>query len=108
MIVNLLSNAVKYSPDSPEVVITVGQEDQQIKVSVKDNGIGIANGNLLKIFDRYFRVEGQDFHFQGLGIGLFISMNIVERHGGKLWVESEYGKGSTFYLTIPLNNTILN
>ena len=108
VIVNLLSNAVKYSPDSPEVLITVSQENNQIKVAVKDRGIGIANSNLPKIFDRYFRVEGQEFHFQGLGIGLFISLNIIERHNGKLWAESEYGKGSTFYFTIPVNNTILN
>jgi signal transduction histidine kinase len=102
VIVNLLSNAVKYSPGSHEVSITVGLEEKQIKVAVKDSGIGIANSNLLKIFGRYFRVEGQDFHSQGLGIGLFISMNIIERHNGKLWAESEQGKGSIFYFTIPL------
>jgi PAS domain S-box-containing protein len=102
VIINLLSNAVKYSPDSKDIFINAYIENNQLTVSVKDNGIGISENNLSKIFERYYRVEGQDIHFQGLGIGLFISMDIVRRHDGKLWVESEVGKGSTFYFTLPL------
>jgi PAS domain S-box-containing protein len=102
VIINLLSNAVKYSPDSKDIFINAYIENNQLTVSVKDNGIGISENNLSKIFERYYRVEGQDIHFQGLGIGLFISMDIVRRHDGKLWVESEPGKGSTFYFTLPL------
>jgi len=103
VMINLLSNAVKYSPDSQEVYITISEEQDQIQVAVKDNGIGIAKNNLEKIFERYFRIEGQQLHFQGLGIGLFISMEIIKRHNGKVWAESEEGKGSTFYFTLPVD-----
>lgn len=103
VIVNLLSNAVKYSPGAEVVYVNVISENGLIKVSVKDNGIGISKDNLEKVFERYYRVEGQDIHVQGLGIGLFISMDIIQRHHGRLWAESEPGKGSTFYFTLPLN-----
>jgi len=102
VIINLLSNAVKYSPDSKDIFINAYVKNDQLTVSVKDNGIGISENNFSKIFERYYRVEGQDIHFQGLGIGLFISMDIIRRHNGKLWVESQPGKGSTFYFTLPL------
>ena len=102
VIINLLSNSVKYSPDSKDIFIHTHLKDDQLTVSVKDNGIGISESNFSKIFERYYRIEGQDIHFQGLGIGLFISMDIIRRHNGKLWVESEPGKGSTFYFTIPI------
>jgi PAS domain S-box-containing protein len=102
VIINLLSNAVKYSPDSKDIFINTYLKNDQLTVSVKDNGIGISENNFSKIFERYYRIEGQDIHFQGLGIGLFISMDIIRRHDGKLWVESEPGKGSTFYFTLPL------
>lgn len=102
VVINLLSNAIKYSPDRGEVFINVEQNDKEIKVSVKDNGIGISKQNLEKIFDKYYRVQGHGINFQGLGIGLFISHEIVQRHHGEIWAESEPGKGSIFYFTIPL------
>ncbi|MEO8719728.1 MAG: PAS domain-containing protein [Ginsengibacter sp.] len=102
VLINLLSNAVKYSPDSTDISINTCLQNNSITVSVKDNGIGISEDNYSKIFERYYRVEGQKIHIQGLGIGLFISMDIVTRHEGKLWVESQPGIGSTFYFTIPL------
>jgi len=105
VIVNLLTNAIKYSPGTKEVFITVSQENKMIKVAVTDTGIGIAQQSLDKIFDKYHRVEEHAIHFQGLGIGLFISHEIIQRHQGKLWAESEPGKGSTFYFTIPVNNS---
>lgn len=105
VIINLLSNAVKYSPDAKEIFIHATIENDEIKVSVKDQGIGISEDNFSKIFKRYYRVEGQDIHFQGLGIGLYISMDIIQRHNGKLWVESEPGRGSTFYFTLPLKGS---
>ena len=103
VIINLLSNAIKYSPDSLDIYINIADQDNEIKVSVKDNGIGISQEHLDKIFDRYYRVEEHAIQFQGLGIGLFISYEIIQRHKGKLWVESELGKGSTFYFTLPVN-----
>ncbi|MEP6710780.1 MAG: chemotaxis protein CheB [Ferruginibacter sp.] len=100
---NLLSNAIKYSPDSLDILINVEQANGEIKVSVKDHGLGISKQHLEKIFDRYYRIEEHAIEFQGLGIGLFISYEIIQRHHGKLWAESEAGKGSTFYFTLPIN-----
>ena len=102
VVINLLSNAIKYSPGAEKVLIDVEQEDSMIKVSVKDYGIGIAKHSLNKIFDKYHRVEEHALQFQGLGIGLFISNEIIQRHKGKLWAESEPGEGSKFYFTLPV------
>ena len=104
VLINLLTNAIKYSPGAEKVFIHVEQENDLIKVSVKDNGIGIAKQSLNKIFDKYHRIEEHAIHFQGLGIGLFISYEIIKRHQGKLWADSEPGKGSTFYFTLPVAN----
>ena len=106
VIINLLSNAIKYSPDASEVFVNVETNNNEIEVTVKDNGIGISNQSLEKIFERYYRVEDHSLQFQGLGIGLYISYEIILRHQGKLWAQSEKGKGSTFYFTLPLNNKV--
>ena len=103
VIVNLLSNAVKYSPDAKEVFINIEEQVGLVKVSVKDTGIGIRKQSLEKIFERYYREEQRAVHFQGLGIGLFICYEIIQRHNGKIWAESEPGEGSTFYFTIPVS-----
>jgi len=108
VVINLLNNAIKYSPNAKSVFVTIKQEENMIEVSVKDSGIGIARHSLNKIFDKYHRVEEHAVHFQGLGIGLFISYEIIQRHHGTLWAESEVGKGSTFYFTLPINNNLLN
>ncbi len=105
VVINLLSNAIKYSPNATQVFITIAQENDEIKVAVKDTGIGIGMENVRKIFDRYHRIEEHAVQFQGLGIGLFISYEIIQRHHGKLWVESERGKGSTFYFTLPVRSS---
>jgi signal transduction histidine kinase len=102
VVINLLTNAVKYSPQGDKVFVTVVHEIGEVKVSVKDSGIGIRKENLEKVFERYYREEQRVIHFQGLGIGLYISYDIIRRHKGKLWAESEPGKGSTFYFTIPM------
>ena len=103
VVINLLSNAVKYSPGSEEVFLTVENENDMVKVSVKDSGIGISRQNLEKVFERYYRIEDDSIQFPGLGIGLYISTEIIQRHHGKLWAESIPGEGSTFYFTLPLN-----
>ncbi len=99
---NVLSNAMKYTPEGGNIIIDVSQERGNLKVSVTDTGIGISSHNLGNIFERYFRAEGHDIHFQGLGIGLFISMEIIKMHGGQMWVKSELDQGSTFSFLIPL------
>jgi signal transduction histidine kinase len=99
---NLLTNAVKYSPNTEKVFVNMDQERREIRVSVKDQGIGIRKENVGKIFGLYYREEDRAFHYQGLGIGLYISQEIIQRHNGKIWVESEVDKGSTFYFTVPI------
>ncbi len=102
VMINLLTNAIKYSPSGEKVFINVEEKEGTIQVSVQDFGVGMASQHLDKVFSRYYRVQEHAVHFKGLGIGLYISSNIIQRHEGKIWVESEPGKGSTFYFTIPL------
>lgn len=99
-VINLLTNAGKYSPESDKVFITATEDDEMVKVAVKDQGIGIKNENLKKVFDLYYREESAH-PFQGFGIGLSISSKIIKRHNGKIWAESEAGKKTTVYFTIP-------
>jgi signal transduction histidine kinase len=102
---NLISNAIKYSPHADKVIITLATKKNQIAVSVQDFGIGMDKQHLHKIFNRFYRVAGKtDRTFPGLGIGLYISYEIISRHGGKLWAESTTGKGTTLYLTLPLHH----
>ncbi|HXH99410.1 MAG TPA: ATP-binding protein [Sphingobacteriaceae bacterium] len=102
VIVNLLTNAIKYSPNAKEVLVYVEEKDNMVQVAVKDFGIGMSKQHLDKVFDRYYRVHENALQFQGLGIGLFISYEIIGRHEGRIWVESEPGIGSTFCFKIPL------
>ncbi|HUH32934.1 MAG TPA: ATP-binding protein, partial [Daejeonella sp.] len=102
---NFISNAIKYSPEADKVVISSRVKDNNLVVSVQDFGIGISTENLSKAFDRYYRVDDTAMRFQGLGLGLFISAEILKRHNGNYWVESEPGKGSTFFFSLPLNDT---
>ena len=102
---NLLSNAIKYSPHGKEVIVRLYKKDNEIHVSVQDFGVGIPKEKQSKLFDRFYRVEETAKQFSGLGIGLYISCEIIQRHNGRMWVESEEGKGSTFYFTLPINGT---
>lgn len=99
---NLLTNAVKYSPGADRVDITVTADEGFVTVAVKDYGIGIPESDLEKIFERFYRVVSNEKEsgFSGFGIGLYIAMDIVRKHSGKLWAESELGKGSTFYFSL--------
>lgn len=103
VLINLITNAVKYSPGGKKVIVKLTEADKEVIVSVTDFGIGIKKENLLKVFDRYFRIETGGIKFQGLGIGLYIASEIVKRHEGRMWAESEEGKGSTFYFSLPLD-----
>jgi PAS domain S-box-containing protein len=105
VVYNFLSNAIKYSPEADKVIVSSQVRDNNLIVSIKDFGIGIARDNLGKAFDRYYRVDDTSTRFQGLGLGLFISAEIIKRHNGHFWVESETGKGSTFFFSLPLNDT---
>ena len=100
---NLLNNAIKYSPADAPVELTVASDSRQVQVTIADHGIGIAPENIPFIFNRYFRVKEVSDTHQGMGIGLYLSAEIIARHNGKIWVESEKGKGSHFYFSIPVD-----
>ncbi|WP_428328144.1 PAS domain S-box protein [Mucilaginibacter sp.] len=103
VISNLLSNAVKYSPKGKQVAINCKITGRFVQVSIKDEGMGIKQSDLDKVFLRYYRVESKHTsHISGFGIGLYLSAEIIERHNGKIWAESENGVGSTFYFTLPV------
>ena len=102
---NFISNAVKYSPEGTKVIINSTVDQDNIIVSIQDFGIGIAKENITKLFDRYYRVDNTAMRFDGLGLGLYISAEILRRHGGSFWIESEVGQGSTFYFRLPLSQT---
>jgi signal transduction histidine kinase len=97
---NLLSNAIKFSHQGGEIVVSVREEGNTIVVCVSDHGRGIPREHLSKVFDRYW--QGEDAKHAGMGLGLSIAKGIVEAHGGKIWVDSELGKGSAFSFTLPL------
>lgn len=103
VIINLVTNAVKYSPKADKVIIEATVINNKFRVSVQDFGIGIQPDQLDRVFSRFYRVENLASHMSGLGIGLYICQEIVNRHHGRLWVESTYGEGSTFYFEIPIN-----
>jgi PAS domain S-box-containing protein len=103
-ITNLVSNAVKYSPTGGTVTITTRNDGDDVVISVRDEGIGIAREDLSRIFDRFERVEtGIAGRIAGTGLGLSIAEEIASLHGGRLWAESELGLGSTFYLALPVS-----
>lgn len=99
---NLLLNAIKYSPGSASVYIKADVMKNEVRVAVTDQGIGISKENQERIFGRFYRAKELSPVISGLGMGLFISQEIINRHKGTLGVESEPGKGSTFYILLPL------
>ena len=106
VLINLISNAIKYSPAKSPINIEISKSDQNGMVSITDQGIGIAEKDHKKIFERFYRVEGKDEkHFSGFGIGLYLAHSIIERHGGKLTIQSTPQKGSTFTFSIPLSDS---
>lgn len=100
VLINLITNAIKYSPEAKKVVIRSQKNKNFIQISVQDFGIGIPKTEQLKIFDRFYQSQNHKT-YPGLGLGLYISSEIIKANGGKMWVESDEGKGSTFYFTLP-------
>ncbi|HYS98982.1 MAG TPA: PAS domain-containing sensor histidine kinase [Candidatus Dormibacteraeota bacterium] len=102
VLANLLSNAIKYSPDGGVIAVTSLARDGLVEVSVRDHGVGIAPEFVDRLFSRYERYEKSAAKIIGTGLGLAITRQIVEMHGGKIWVESKQGDGSDFRFTIPV------
>jgi PAS domain S-box-containing protein len=102
VIINLLSNASKYSSEGAEIIFKASLENRQLLVEVQDHGIGISPETQKQLFQPYHRVEQDRKQFPGLGLGLAVSKQIIDAHGGKIWVNSQVGQGSSFFFSIPL------
>jgi two-component system phosphate regulon sensor histidine kinase PhoR len=104
VLINLVDNAIKYTPDGGRITISVVEkEGQEVEFSVRDNGIGIPKEDMPRIFERFYRVDkGRSKESGGTGLGLSIVKHLVQAHGGRVWVESRLGEGSTFSFTLPL------
>jgi signal transduction histidine kinase len=105
ILTNLLTNANKYSPEKSFVRLTLEKEDNWVKIGIADNGPGIPPEDQMQIFERYYRraLHEQNAETHGSGLGLSIARYLIELHGGKIWVESHAGQGSTFYIKLPFN-----
>ncbi|WP_316771476.1 PAS domain S-box protein [Pedobacter frigiditerrae] len=101
VIVNLLSNAIKYAPKADKVEVALSCTTEKVVVSVKDFGPGIAKDKLKNIFTRFYRIDEASPNISGLGIGLYLAHEIITRHNGEIWAESELGAGSTFFFSLP-------
>ncbi len=106
VLINLMTNAIKYSPKTDKIVVSTNVDAKSVTLCVQDFGVGIPKDKKEKVFEQFFRVSGpkQDT-FPGLGLGLYISSEIIKREGGRIWVESREGKGSTFCFTLPIKRT---
>lgn len=102
VIVNLINNAIKYAPESNLIKVTIEHKDEFKKIAIQDFGKGIAKDKLANLFDRYYQVDPTGKQVSGLGLGLYISSEIIQRHGGTISVESKIGEGSTFTFTLPI------
>ena len=103
VVTNYLTNAVKYSDGNPTIDLDIKLDGAEVVVSVRDYGKGIPTKDLPYIFNRFYRAE-KTKGLEGLGLGLFLSRQIVEAHNGRTWVESREGEGSTFFFSLPLTH----
>jgi PAS domain S-box-containing protein len=102
---NIVSNGIKYAPNSGDLVLSAKSKGDFINISVSDNGPGIAESDVARVFEKFYRTESQNNgKVSGRGLGLALVKSIAERHGGKAWCESQLAVGSRFYLSLPINN----
>ena len=104
VLVNILSNAIKYSPDNKKIVLKAERFGEDIQISIRDEGIGIAPEHLDSIFTQFYRITRNGNKTQGLGLGLYLCKEFVEAHHGKIWAESEAGIGTTIHVVLPIKN----
>ena len=105
ILINLLSNASKFTQDGGSISLTVYKIDNYLVVEIQDSGPGIPPEEQGKLLQPYYRLESNKEHTPGVGLGLALGKHLVELHGGKMWMESELGKGSTFAFSLPLNSS---
>jgi signal transduction histidine kinase len=104
IVLNLLSNAVKFTPEGGRISLTAGRKNDLVQIAVSDTGIGIAPEDQAAIFEEFRQVGSDETRKQeGTGLGLTLAKKFVELHGGRIWVESELGRGSTFTFTLPVS-----
>jgi signal transduction histidine kinase len=101
---NLVTNAIKYSPEGSDVVLRLTRSEAEVHVAIIDHGVGIPDGAIPMLFDRFYRAEGAARQARGVGLGLYITRRIVEAHSGRITVASEPGRGSTFTVTLPVHD----
>ena len=106
VVVNLVNNAVKYAPRSRVINLHIESMPDRVKVSVRDYGPGIEAHQVKQVFDRFYQADNSGLQYAGLGLGLYISSEIIKQHEGEIGVESTFGHGSTFWFTLPLSQTI--
>ena len=107
---NLIDNAVKYNVENGEVIVSVERvpNEPYVRISVKDTGVGIPADQMDKLFTKFFRAENVVRKYtEGSGLGLYIAKNIIKRHGGQIWAESEINRGTTFYFTLPTDKSLI-
>jgi len=97
---NLVNNAIKFTPESGTIKLSVERRHDEVQFSVEDSGVGIRAEDLPHVFDRFWRLKKTGR--RGTGLGLSIAQGLVARHGGRIWVESTFGQGTTFFFTIPI------
>lgn len=102
VVVNFVNNVVKYAPDSTDICLKAQKVRNVAKISVRDTGPGISMEQIPRLFERYYRADYSGMRYSGLGLGLYISSEIIKQHGGEIGVDTKLGKGSTFWFTLPL------
>src|SRR5262245_9827743 len=101
VVLNLLSNAIKFTPEGGQIAVTGAARDGAVEVSVRDTGVGIAPEDQEAVFEEFRQVGTADKKVEGTGLGLSLARKFVELHGGRIWVKSQIGQGSTFTFTLP-------
>jgi signal transduction histidine kinase len=101
VLINLLTNAIKYAPQADTIIVKTTSDHTSVTASIQDFGMGIAREHQEKIFERFYQINGEKRTYPGMGLGLYISKQIIEREGGKLWVHSTPGKGALFSFSLP-------
>ncbi len=100
---NFITNAIKYSPQSDKIIVKTVVDKNNLTLRVQDFGLGLSKDDQAKVFERFYRVSGADQNtYPGLGLGLYISSEIIKRHNGRVWVESKKTQGSTFCFSLPM------